>query len=1201
MKHFIIFLSILIPFIGSVAPARGESPPAEMLALDPGSRFADLYVLKIFEEYPIVGKDATHRVLTGIVQLKGLHPAARTRIQYLLAKLDLLTGDPVKANAAVADMGFLTDWQITGPFPNESSIGLNEKFLSSAYHMGQPEISPNCVPSEIDAPCVFPSSWLTRRLGKVSFESVFSATENICVMAQTAVSSPRGGRHHLLFGAGGQARVFVNDTLILEDTNWYRADINRHDVPLNLAAGENLLTVKICSNESGTSEFFARILSPSGDPLHSVTSQAQGFRTYDHIRTAIVPHRTLLDTLRPRPGNKNVRPTHLGNYAEYAQLTGSVGKDTEAEDAAQTACEALGTLSACKTWASLSDDVNEKRQAYHRVNTDDASRNVAAIQLLLLSLDTRPDRENIMLLRKELKKNPSQPDARCALLGLYNNALPESARKLRIELSRPDATPMEKQCAAESLVGTVADIYSMQIFSNAIESAYSNFSIHLRKLHVTGKGMESRSRAVLAQWKEIGAPPVELLTELLRLRMAVPDRALEKSLLALLLQAPGVSEFRKLAGEYYLRTDEALAIRHYREALQQNPGDKALRDLLEHLNPSDSFDTPFLIGETELKMRKERCLQQRKDCYLVNNTITRVHASGLSSTVTQVAVAIATEDGARQWQQYSEQFSSDQSVRIQKARLYRADGRTFEATARGTFPVSEPWYRLYYDIDAEVIEVPKPAIGDIVEYQFRIDDIRRERMFGRYFGTIVPVNGDMPVEQFQFVLIRPADFNIRIEADFLAPPRVIQNSSTVTDIYTASDLPAIPEEPGIPGNMSLVKVIHATSWESFTEMERWYRDLIRPQLQGGDAVQQLVRELTAKLKNKKQKIAAIYNWVTTNIRYVGLEFGIHGYKPYSTPRVLARGFGDCKDTASLLVAMLREAGIKAHLALVRTRSAGELKVKYPSLALFNHAIAYLPDEDLWLDGTATFHGTGDLPFEDQGISALVIGTTEVALRKTPVTGETQSVFNESSVLRIESDCSMKMTTDIIARGPLFAPWLRKNYSTAQNRDILEEQFTEKYPGLHVDQADFRSMNDLEAPPKIHFDASVANFCHINKNEATFRLLPPLYLKRKYAQLKKRVHPLVLGPARTSSLDVQYVVPKEMTARIPVGEAVMESEFGVYRRIVRATPEGAVVNRSMIFRRQVVQPEQYTAFMDFVLKIDAMERRQITLHLRDERP
>lgn len=1200
MKQFIIFLSIFIAFVGSVASARGEARPAELLALDPGSRLADLYVLQIFEEYPIVGNDVTRQILTGAMALKGLSPAARGRIQYLLAKLSLLTGDPATANAAVADMGFLTDWQITGPFPNESSSGLSEKFLSSAYHTVQPEISPNCVPSEIDAPCVFPSGWLTRRLGKVTFESVFSATDNICVMAQTTVSSPRGGRHHLLFGAGGQARVFVNDTLILEDTNWYLADINRHDVPLDLPAGENLFTVKICSNESGTSEFFARILSPSGEPLHSVSPQTQGFRTYDRIRTALAPHRTLLDTLRSRPGKKT-RPTQLGNYAEYAHLTGSIGKDTAVKDAAQTACEALGTLPACRTWASLADDVNEKRQAYRRVNADDASRSVAAMKLLLLSLDTRPDRENIVLLRKALKQNPSQPEARCALLGLYTHALPESARKLRNELSRPDTTPMEKQCAAESLVGTVADVYSMQIFTNAIESAYSNFSTHLRRLRITGEGMESRALAVLSLWKKIGAPPADLLTELLSLLMAAPGNTLEKTLMALLREAPGVSEFRKLAGEYYLKTNEALAIRHYREALQQNPGDKALRDLLEHLSPSESFDTPYLIGETELKNRKERCLQQRRDCYLVNNTITRVHASGLSSTVTQVAVAIATEDGARQWQQYSEQFSSDQSVRIQKARLYRADGRTLEATARGTFPVSEPWYRLYYDIDAEVIEVPKPEVGDVVEYQFRIDDIRRERMFGRYFGAIVPVNGDMPVEQFQFVLIRPADFTIRIEADFLAPPRVIKDDSTVTNVYTASNLPAIPDEPGIPGSMSLVKVIHATSWESFTDMERWYRELIRPQLQGGDAVQQLVRELTAKLKSRKQKIAAIYNWVTTNIRYVGLEFGIHGYKPYSTTRVIARGFGDCKDTASLLVAMLREAGINAHLALVRTRSAGELTVKYPSLALFNHAIAYLPEDDLWLDGTATFHGTGDLPFEDQGISALVIGTTDVALRKTPVTGETQSVFNESSLLRIEPDCSMKMTTDIIARGPLFAPWLRKNYSTAQNRDILEEQFTEKYPGLHVDRADFRFVNDLEAPPEIHFDASVASFCHLNRNVATFRLLPPLYLKRKYAQLKKRVHPLVLGPARTSSLTVQYVVPKEMIAKFPVGEAVMESEFGVYRRIVRATPEGATVTRSMIFRRQVVLPEQYDAFMDFVLKIDAMERRQITLHFRNERP
>jgi transglutaminase-like putative cysteine protease len=43
----------------------------------------------------------------------------------------------------------------------------------------------------------------------------------------------------------------------------------------------------------------------------------------------------------------------------------------------------------------------------------------------------------------------------------------------------------------------------------------------------------------------------------------------------------------------------------------------------------------------------------------------------------------------------------------------------------------------------------------------------------------------------------------------------------------------------------------------------------------------------------------MYGFVVTNTRYVALEFGIHGYKPYRVDRVLARRFGDCKDKASL--------------------------------------------------------------------------------------------------------------------------------------------------------------------------------------------------------------------------------------------------------------------------------------------------------------
>src|SRR5207248_195802 len=101
----------------------------------------------------------------------------------------------------------------------------------------------------------------------------------------------------------------------------------------------------------------------------------------------------------------------------------------------------------------------------------------------------------------------------------------------------------------------------------------------------------------------------------------------------------------------------------------------------------------------------------------------------------------------------------------------------------------------------------------------------------------------------------------------------------------------------------------------------------------------------------------------------------------------ARRFGDCKDKASLMIALLRAAGIRAELALVRTRRIGEVAPGTASVAIFNHAIVYLPQHDLWLDGTAEYAGARELPLDDQGATAFTVGSEgSAALRHIPMSG-----------------------------------------------------------------------------------------------------------------------------------------------------------------------------------------------------------------------
>jgi hypothetical protein len=130
-----------------------------------------------------------------------------------------------------------------------------------------------------------------------------------------------------------------------------------------------------------------------------------------------------------------------------------------------------------------------------------------------------------------------------------------------------------------------------------------------------------------------------------------------------------------------------------------------------------------------------------------------------------------------------------------------------------------------------------------------------------------------------------------------------------------------------------------------------------------------------------ERIRAIHQFVLRNTHYVALDFGIYSYQPYPVTQTYARRFGDCKDKASLMIALLREAGIDAQIVLVRTRRLGAVDPNAVSAAVFNHAVVYVPGYDLWLDGTAEYAGSRELPLEDQGAMALTVALDTFAGQK----------------------------------------------------------------------------------------------------------------------------------------------------------------------------------------------------------------------------
>ena len=105
----------------------------------------------------------------------------------------------------------------------------------------------------------------------------------------------------------------------------------------------------------------------------------------------------------------------------------------------------------------------------------------------------------------------------------------------------------------------------------------------------------------------------------------------------------------------------------------------------------------------------------------------------------------------------------------------------------------------------------------------------------------------------------------------------------------------------------------------WTAIGDWYTTLASPSAQATPDLAAKAKELVAGQTDFTAKIQSIASYMQRNIRYVGIEIGIGGLQPHAADDVFRNRYGDCKDKATLLRAMLKSIGIHSTWVLVDTR------------------------------------------------------------------------------------------------------------------------------------------------------------------------------------------------------------------------------------------------------------------------------------------
>ena len=538
---------------------------------------------------------------------------------------------------------------------------------------------------------------------------------------------------------------------------------------------------------------------------------------------------------------------------------------------------------------------------------------------------------------------------------------------------------------------------------------------------------------------------------------------------------------------------------------------------------------------------------------------------------------------------------SREELQVIHARAWKPDGSVLDAQELGDREDADTLVSMYYDMRLHQLRFAGLEKGDVVELEYSLTPRRRSAPYNGYFGELVLFAGRGPAQLKRYVLIAPAAQKIFVHADRIALANVTAKNGSQIFVWDARSVPALPREPHSPGVTEISPYVHVSTVGDWKELGSWYADLVRPQFALDQSLESELARVIKGLHTDKEKISAIQEFVLRSTHYVALEFGVYSYKPYPVTQIYARRFGDCKDKASLMIALLRAAGIEAEIALVRTRSLGDVAAEPASIALFNHAIVYLPKYELWLDGTAEYAGR-ELPLEDQGALTLTVSLSGAAqIRHVPMSRAADNYTRHIIHGELSAQGVIEFSGSTMTRGE-DAPGLRHDLAVREQQlDMFRRELAEVFPSVQVDSVAVHGAEVLSSGVSVDFQG-VLNSLE-NKRVVALR---SSWMPRSYvaalAGASTRTQDLVLPSPWTTEEEIHIALPQGAEVTSLPRDQNISSSFGSLRLHYKKTAGEIVVESHVQFEKARVSAQDYPAFRQFCAQTERSFRSEITLSL-----
>jgi len=473
-----------------------------------------------------------------------------------------------------------------------------------------------------------------------------------------------------------------------------------------------------------------------------------------------------------------------------------------------------------------------------------------------------------------------------------------------------------------------------------------------------------------------------------------------------------------------------------------------------------------------------------------------------------------------------------------------------------------------------------------------------------------------PVRLARFLVTVPPGWEVKTASFNGAPKESPPSGATYT--WQMENIPALEREPASPGFLTLVPWVGVNLLApsgrrpvlSWNEAAKILADLNDGQAEPDSAMASKAVSLTATAASEMEKITAIGRFVQ-QVNYVSIQVNLArggGYRPHVATQVFQKLYGDCKDKANLMRAMLKAAGITAYPVAIYSGDRTHVSAEWPSLGTFNHAISAIrvgPETKapailehpklgrlLFFDPTDPYVPAGFLPDHEQASLALVGTPDSGDLVRVPAGLATAGARERHVSATLKADGSLEGSFVEKRTGELL-PDAVAIYRSSSKIDYVK--MIERWVGASVPGSITSGVEVRDTAGEFELKGQFASRTYAKSPQPRMLIFRAGLLHHGELRLseKTRKYPIVID-ADAIDETVRIALPPEFKVDELPDQMHVDSPFGKYDASWVVDSGTLVFKRKLEMQAQSVPAAQYSQLKRFLDTIGAAAEQPVVL-------